>query len=151
MNPSGIFSRLRAAATKLTARFRPPAMIGSPPSQRPMWHDPAEHAKDFAHHYADDLDLVVTQRMVDLKIPHRQIGARDVEHGIQIAAFIPHEGGGGGNSPDRRLNLDSGILNPELSHSCRRCHTLSVNRNTDSGPPAHVEIGIMMPASTSSR
>jgi hypothetical protein len=27
---------------------RKPGMIGTPPSQRPMWHDPAAHARDFA-------------------------------------------------------------------------------------------------------
>src|SRR4051812_17110067 len=27
---------------------------------------------------------------------------------------MPHETGGGGNTPDGRINLDSGILNPEL-------------------------------------
>jgi hypothetical protein len=28
--------------------FRKPAMIGTPPSWRPTWHDPAKHARDFA-------------------------------------------------------------------------------------------------------
>jgi hypothetical protein len=29
---------------------REPGMIGTPPSQRPMWQDPAAHARDFAKH-----------------------------------------------------------------------------------------------------
>jgi hypothetical protein len=32
---------------------RKPGMIGTPPSQRPMWHDPAAHARDFAERYAE--------------------------------------------------------------------------------------------------
>jgi hypothetical protein len=94
--------------------FRNPGMIGTPPSARSVWHDPAAHAKDFAERYAGPLDYLVSERMMQLGIPDGQIGARDVEHGIQNAAFMPHESGGGGNSPDGRLNLDSGILNPEL-------------------------------------
>jgi len=34
-------------------------MIGTPPSQRPMWHDPAAHARDFAERYADPLNYLV--------------------------------------------------------------------------------------------
>ena len=28
--------------------FRKPAMIGTPPSARPVWDDPAAHARDFS-------------------------------------------------------------------------------------------------------
>ena len=94
--------------------FRKPGMIGTPPSARSMWSDSAVHARDFSERYAELLDYLVSERMMQLGIPDGQIGAHDVEHGIQNAAFMPHEGGGGGNSPDGRLNLDSGILNPEL-------------------------------------
>ncbi len=41
----------------------PPLIIGTPPSQRPMWHAPAAHARDFSERYAQDLDLIVAQRM----------------------------------------------------------------------------------------
>ena len=138
---------------------------------------------------------------------------------------MPHEADGGGNSPDGRLNLDSGILNSDLFerlgptvsdayakaplrdrmdvgiaheyeevkgggsheyafeyapetalpirrearelarkirdgerrrgwsliHSSRRSHPARVNRNTDSGPPAHVETGYMIRAADNSR
>jgi hypothetical protein len=61
-------SRLAEAAKGFQRRKQhpappPPAMIGLPPSQRPLWHNPAAHAKDFAHRYAHDLDLAVTEQM----------------------------------------------------------------------------------------
>ncbi len=95
-------------------RSGPLGMTGPPPSARQVSTDPAEHARDFASRYAEPLDYVVSQRMLELGIPSGQIGASSPEHGIQHAAFMPHETGGGGNTPDGRLNLDSGILNPEL-------------------------------------
>jgi hypothetical protein len=71
MNPSGIFSRFKAPAQALAAKLRPRpiAMIGTPPSGRPMWHDPAAHARDFAERYAEPLDVIVSQRIQDLGIP----------------------------------------------------------------------------------
>jgi hypothetical protein len=51
-----IFSRIKAAAQRLAARFRAPAMIGTPPLARRMWHDRAAHARHFAKRYALDLD-----------------------------------------------------------------------------------------------
>src|SRR4051794_32572793 len=89
MNP---FKRIRDL-------FRKPGMVGTPPSARSMWYEPAAHARDFAQRYAEALDYVASEHMMQLGIPDRQIGALDVEHGIQNAAFMPHEGGGGGNSP----------------------------------------------------
>ena len=69
-SPSGFFYRIKAATKGLAARFRPrpPGMIGTPPSQRPMWHDPAAHALDFSRRYAEDIDLAVSQRVMDLGI-----------------------------------------------------------------------------------
>ena len=93
---------------------RKPGMIGTPPSQRPMWHDPAAHARDFAERYAEPLNYHVENRMMELGIDPLKIGVGEPEHGIRHAAFIPHEADGGGNTPDGRLNLDSGILNPDL-------------------------------------
>ena len=40
---------------------RKPGMIGTPPSQRQMWHDPAAHARDFAERYAEPLDVIVSR------------------------------------------------------------------------------------------
>ena len=55
--------------------FRKPAMIGMPPSQRHMWHDPAAHARDFAERYADPMNYHVETRMMELGIPTDRIGA----------------------------------------------------------------------------
>ena len=205
--------------------FRNPAMIGTPPSERSMWHNPAAHARDFAQRYAEPMNYHVENRMMELGIDPAQIGVSDPDHGIRHAAFMPHEADGGGNSPDGRLNLDSGILNSDLFerlgptvsdayakartagqdgrgdrheyeevkgggsheyafeicsrdgtadptrstgasskdqgwrattrssliHSSRRSHPARVNRNTDSGPPAHVETGYMIRAADNSR
>jgi hypothetical protein len=114
MNPRGILSRVKAAAQRIAARFRPPAMIGTSPSARPMWHDPAAHARDFAERYVQDLDLAVVQRMRDLGIHDGQIGMPDDNHGSRWAAFHPHGTEGGNNSPDGKLIVDSGLLNLAL-------------------------------------
>jgi hypothetical protein len=94
--------------------FRKPAMIGTPPSQRPMWHDPAAHARDFAERYAHDLDLAVAERMTELGIPDDQSGMPDDKRGIQWAAFHPLDREGGYNSPDGRLVVESGLFNFDL-------------------------------------
>ena len=94
--------------------FRQPAMIGEPPSERSIWHDPKKHARDFAERYAEPMNYHVENRMTELGIDPARIGVGDAAHGIRHAAFMPHETDGGGNTPDGRLNLDSGILNPDL-------------------------------------
>jgi hypothetical protein len=45
-----LLSRIRSVARALVAavRVRRPAMIGTPPSQRGLWHDPVVHARDLA-------------------------------------------------------------------------------------------------------
>ncbi len=68
----------------------------------------------FAERYAEPLNYYVENRMMELGIDPLRIGVGEPEHGIRHAAFIPHEADGGGNTPDGRLNLDSGILNPDL-------------------------------------
>ena len=46
------------------------------------WHmdtpptHPAEHAQDFSRRYAEDLEIVAGQVMMDLGIPDDQMGAR---------------------------------------------------------------------------
>ena len=110
------FSWIQAAAKGLAAKLRPrpPAMIGTPPSQRPLWHDPAAHARDFAERYSVPLSYAVEQRMMDLGIPPDQIGMPDKHHGIQWSAFHPPGTVGGSYSPDGRLIVDSGVLNTDL-------------------------------------
>jgi hypothetical protein len=89
-------------------------MIGTPPSARPMWHDPAAHARDFAERYALDLDLSVAERMRELGIHDDQIGMPDRARGIVWAAFHRHGTVGGSYAPDGRLIADSGVFNLEL-------------------------------------
>jgi hypothetical protein len=75
---------------------REPGLIGTPPSKRSMWHDPAEHARDFAERYAEPMNYHVENRMMELGIDPLKLGVGDPEHGIQHAAFVPHEADGGG-------------------------------------------------------
>jgi hypothetical protein len=89
-----------------------PAMIGLPPSQRPMWHDPAAHARDFAERYAEPMDYHVARRMTELRI--QAIGMPDREAGVEWAAFHPHGTFGGSYAPDGRLIADSGVFNLDL-------------------------------------
>ena len=89
-------------------------MIGTPPSQRPMWHDPARHARDFAERYAEPLDRLVAVRMEDLGLSMDQIGMPDDDRGIPWAAFHPLGTEGGYNSPDGRLVVESGLFNFDL-------------------------------------
>jgi hypothetical protein len=62
---------------------RKPAMIGTPPSHWPMWHDPAAHAIDFAERSFDPLDQYATNRMAELGVPRDRIGSSDHDHGIE--------------------------------------------------------------------
>lgn len=50
----------------------------------------------------------------ELGIPEHRIGASDIDFDFRHAAFHPKERTGGSNSPGARINLNSGILNPEL-------------------------------------
>jgi hypothetical protein len=110
----GIRNRWQQFKDKAKGLFRKPAMIGTPPSQRPMWPDPAAHARDFAHRYAHDIDLAVAERMSELGLREDQIGMPDKDHGIQWAAFHPHATIGGSYAPDGRLIVDSGVFNLDL-------------------------------------
>lgn len=74
--------------------------------------NPADHAEDFAHRYADPLDWQAGIRMEELGIPKDRIGSNDHDHGLVGAAFNPFERDGGGVSHVGQINLDSGMLNP---------------------------------------
>jgi hypothetical protein len=80
----------------------------------PIPTDPADHAVDFALRYAEPLDYHAAQMMLDLGIPTKRVGSSDHKNGIWHATFHPHRRDGGGVTPDGRLNLDSGVLNPDL-------------------------------------
>ena len=92
--------------------FRKPSMIGTPPSERLMWHDPAAHARDFAERYAEPMNYHAENRMMELGIPTDRIGAAKIR--LPAPRFWPEETTGGGNVPGRRLNVDSGVFNLEL-------------------------------------
>ena len=76
--------------------------------------DPADHAEDFSHRYADRLDWFASIRMEELRIHKDRIGSSDHDHGISWAAFNAYERHGGGISSGGRINLDSGIFNDDL-------------------------------------
>src|SRR3954454_1291857 len=64
----GIISRIATVAKDVAvklhrwrARGATPAMIGTPPSRRSMWHDPAQHARDFAERYAEPMNYHATE------------------------------------------------------------------------------------------
>ena len=75
--------------------------------------EPADHAEDFAHRYAEPLDWLAAIRMEELGIPSERIGSSDHRHGLAGRAFNPYERDGGGISPGGRINLDSGSFNPD--------------------------------------
>ena len=75
---------------------------------------PADHARDFSERYAPELDYHAAQTMIELGIPPEKIGEPDPEHGIHHAAFHPHGRRGGGITPDGRITIDSGVVDPEL-------------------------------------
>jgi len=52
--------------------------------------------------------------LTELAIPEPRIGAYDIDFDFRHAAFFPKETSGGANSPGARINLNSGILNPQL-------------------------------------
>ena len=97
-----------------------PGMMGEPPSARglsPIPADPAEHAARFGRSWQDLIEPLVERRMRSLGISKDKIGTPDLLHGIKQAAFHPHYQNAGGVSPDGRIVIGSGILNPDLMDS----------------------------------
>ena len=47
---------MRNSFQRIRNLFRKPTMIGSVPSQRPTWHDAAEHCCAFAERYAEPMN-----------------------------------------------------------------------------------------------
>jgi hypothetical protein len=74
--------------------------------------DPADHAEDFAHRWAERLDEYCTIRMDELGIPSDKNGERDRNRPGSWRAFVPEERTGGYTS--RGITVNSGVLNPEL-------------------------------------
>jgi hypothetical protein len=74
--------------------------------------DPADHAEEFAHTWADRLDEYCTIRMDELGIPEDKNGEEAPLHPKAWRAFVPEERTGGYTS--RGITVNSGVLNPEL-------------------------------------
>jgi hypothetical protein len=74
--------------------------------------DPADHAEDFAHRWADKLDEYCTIRMDELGIPNDKNGEQDPGRPKTWRAFVPEERTGGHTS--RGITINSGCLNPGL-------------------------------------
>jgi hypothetical protein len=94
-----------------------PGMIGEPPSARGLPAipaDPAEHAVRSAREWQDVAETYARRRMRALGIPKDRIGSNDHKHGLSQAAFNPYEGIGGSVGTIGEINLDSGVLNPDL-------------------------------------
>src|ERR1700722_13241327 len=106
--PKRFFSRLRQTAKKLFRRSEP---VGFPLGQH-VPADPADHAEDFAHRYAEPLDWLAGIHMEELGIPNDRIGSNDHHRRLYGRAFNPFERDGGGISPGGRINLDSGSFDP---------------------------------------
>jgi hypothetical protein len=58
---------------------------------------PADHAEDFSHRYAQEMDYLSGDRMAELSTPTNKIGSR--LPGQVHATFMPGERTGGGNDP----------------------------------------------------
>jgi hypothetical protein len=74
--------------------------------------DPADHAEDFSHRYAQEMNYLTGDPMTELGIPTNKIRYRPPGQGH--ATLIPSERTGGGNDPAGGLTVDSGVFNPEL-------------------------------------
>ena len=128
MNGSGwrrIWERAREAARGLLRRQRtscpapvPPETPAAPAHRllppEPVPDDLAEHARQFATDWADRLEAYAQRRMREVGVREDWIGTVDVENRIDRRAFFPHQSVGGDNIHQRGINLDSGILNPDL-------------------------------------
>lgn len=79
--------------------------------------DPADHAEDFAHRWADRLDEYCAVRMEKLGIPEHLIGAPDFDGDGRWRAFISHDRVGGRITTG--ITVNSGCLNPELLKGLR--------------------------------
>jgi hypothetical protein len=81
--------------------------------------DPADHAEDFAHRYAEPLDQYCALRMEKLGIPEHLHGTPDLEGDGRWRAFIARDRQGG--SLMKGIAVNSGCLNPELLKGKKGC------------------------------
>ncbi|HZW30552.1 MAG TPA: hypothetical protein VFF52_07590 [Isosphaeraceae bacterium] len=108
----GLMGRLRVGRTKALS----PPSIPRPPLAKaePIPADPAEHAKDFSLRYYEPIERCVRERMRQLGVPEDKIGMIDPDCDYRLAAFHPLETNGGGVTIHGRINVNSGIFNPNL-------------------------------------
>src|SRR4051812_19882496 len=76
--------------------------------------DPADHAADFARRYAEELEIIAGQAMIDLGIPNDQMGARDPKRNREHHSFFPADRTGGSVNSAVQITVDSGVMNPAL-------------------------------------
>ena len=88
----------------------PPAMFGLPPSARGLAArpptDPADHAEDFSRRYAEDLDIVAGQAMLDFKLADGQrVPATPPGTGSTTASFPATGRAAPSRRPDRSRSI----------------------------------------------
>lgn len=81
-------------------------MTGTPPG------DPADHAEDFSRRYAQESDIAAGDTLMGIGIAPKRLGATDPEDLVR-QTFHPAERSRGAITPDGRIKLDSGIMNPD--------------------------------------
>ena len=90
-----------------------PTQSGGIQNERPP-SDTAEHGEDFSRRYAEDLEIVAGQAMMDLGIAERQMGQRDHARASKTYSFFAGDRQGGTVSHAGQVTLDSGLMNPDL-------------------------------------
>ena len=75
-----------------------------------------ENAKDFARRYRDLLETIARPNgCAEVGVPDDRIGMLDPDHDFRLAAFHPEQlSGGGVHPPTGRINLDAGLLKPDI-------------------------------------
>jgi len=114
LSPAARWISSKAAKTLTKRDHRTPRHWPSLAPPEPIPPDAAEHAEQFALTCYDRLESLTQKRLRELGIPDHQIGAFDHDFDLRLAAFHPKERTGGGISPGARINLNSGVFNPEL-------------------------------------
>ena len=97
------------SAKCLAPRSPLPYLLPMPDAPPP---DPADHAEEFAHRWADRLDEYCALRMEELGIPDHLHGAPDLDGDGKWRAFIAHDRVGGRITTG--ITVNSGVLNPKL-------------------------------------
>ena len=105
-------ARLRQKPTETVVPPAPPVRLHAKPEAIPA--DPEEHAVQFAQDWYDRLELHARRRMRELSIPEHS--HRGLRHRFRLPSrrLLPKRKVGWRQFTGARINLNSGILNPEL-------------------------------------